>query len=171
MLISLILARCKGGGIGLDGALPWRLPADLKRFKSLTSNHCILMGRKTWESFKGKPLKGRIHLIVSRSFISDLPSNCYCFQSIDDAINFAKNSIKEPNLFIIGGAQIYEQTINLCDNIYSTAIYKNFKCDAFFDIDFNNSFILKSLEPKEENNIMFSFISWVRKDSLAQGAK
>jgi dihydrofolate reductase len=120
MQIILIVAKAKNNVIGKDNQLIWKLSSDLKRFKTLTSGHYILMGRKTFESL-GKPLPNRTHLIISRNSDYQAPEGHYAFPSVEDAFIFC-NKIGVDQLFIIGGGQIYQETINLCDVLEITEV-------------------------------------------------
>ena len=127
MSISLVVAKSKNNVIGKDNKLPWHLPADLQHFKNITINKSIIMGRKTFESI-GKPLPNRRNIIISRNrhFIA---SGCEIFSSIDNALNAAK---KESEIMIIGGENIFAQTIDRADRIYLTVIDAEFDGDTFF---------------------------------------
>ena len=106
MKISQIVAISANRAIGKDNDLIWRLPADLKHFKNITMGHCMLMGRKNFESI-GRPLPGRITIIVSRDITYKI-EGCHTVNSISDGVELAK-SLEETELMIIGGGQIYEQ--------------------------------------------------------------
>lgn len=131
MKISLIAAVAANNAIGKDNELLWHLPADFKHFKNTTSGHFILMGRKTFESFP-KPLPNRTHLIVTRQKEYPVPENCFAFQTIEDALEFAKSKNQE-TLYIIGGAEIYKQTLSIADELIITHVKAAFDgADAFF---------------------------------------
>lgn len=129
MIISLIVAMDKQRGIGIENRLPWRLSADLKRFRELTMGHHIIVGRKTFESI-GKPLPGRQMVIVTRDteFKAD---GCAVCHSLAAAIEFA-GANGESEVFICGGAQIYQQSIALADRLYLTLVDAEIEADAFF---------------------------------------
>ena len=120
MTITLIAAASTNRVIGIGNDLPWHLPSDLKHFKDKTTGHFILMGRKTWEIL-GKPLPGRTSLVISGKKL-DLPEGVHCFQSIGDAVSFAKEQ-GEKELMVIGGGEIYAHTLPLADRIYLTHVY------------------------------------------------
>lgn len=130
MQIILIVAKAKNNVIGKDNQLIWKLSSDLKRFKTLTSGHYILMGRKTYESL-GKPLPNRTHLIISRNPDYQAPEGHYAFPSVEDAFIFC-NKIGVEQLFIIGGGQIYKETINLSDVLEITEIEARPDGDTIF---------------------------------------
>jgi dihydrofolate reductase len=116
-------------GIGLDGRLPWHLPADLKRFKSLTMGHHLIMGRKTFASI-GRPLPGRTTIIVTRDQ-SFQPEGCLVAHSLETALEFARLDL-ENDVFVIGGAEIFVQAIELADRIYLTQVHSSLPADVYF---------------------------------------
>lgn len=128
MKISLIVAMSQNRVIGHDNKMPWHLSADLKRFRAITMNSPILMGRKTFESI-GKPLDGRTNLILSKN-INYQPQGCLVFQSLESALDEAKKYGEE--VFIIGGATLYEIALPLASRLYLTDIQAEFEGDTLF---------------------------------------
>ena len=126
MLIALITAISKNRCIGRDGQLPWQLPADLQRFKQITMGQTLLMGRKTYQSI-GRPLPGRSTIILSRSADFSAPG-CLVVNSLEAGIAAATTE----QLFICGGAEIYQQMLPLVEKIYLTELQKNITGDSFF---------------------------------------
>lgn len=126
-IISLIAAMGEGRVIGIDNRLPWRLPADLKRFREVTMGKPILMGRKTFVSI-GKPLAGRRNIVVTqdRAFHAEGVTVAH---TIDEAIAAAGDAAE---LMVIGGAVIYSQLLPRADRLYFTEIHQRFEGDAFF---------------------------------------
>jgi dihydrofolate reductase len=116
-------------GIGKDNGLPWHISSDLRQFKKLTMGHHIIMGRKTYESIS-KPLLGRVMVILTRSLDYQI-EGCVVLHSIEDAIRFARRQ-GESELFIIGGGDIFDQTIEIADRIYLTKVDASVKADTFF---------------------------------------
>jgi dihydrofolate reductase len=115
-----IVARSTNGVIGKEGMLPWHLPKDLKFFKEKTMGHCMVMGRKTFEGFPS-PLKGRTHLVVSRSEApADLPENVIFLQSLEQALDWAKE--KDTLVYIIGGGEIFSQTVGIATDLLITEV-------------------------------------------------
>lgn len=127
MQIHLIVATDQAHGIGIDNRLPWRLPEDLQYFKRTTSGHTILMGRKTYESI-GRPLPQRRNIVISRNPAWQA-EGVEVAHSLQQALELAAT---EEKVFVIGGAQVYQQALPLADFILQTKIAKNFACDAFF---------------------------------------
>ena len=135
---SIIAAMSANHGLGKDNKMIWHIPEDLKRFKEYTLNHHIIMGRKTFESIGSKALPKRTNIVISRDVNYKVPEGVILVKSIEDGLAIAeKNGDNEA--FIIGGGEIYDQTINSVDTIYLTKLMDTFECDAFFPaIDFNN---------------------------------
>lgn len=129
MLISLIVAMDEEGGIGLKNRLPWHISSDLKRFKTLTMGHHILMGRKTFESIN-RSLPGRSMIVVSRKKGYRIEGGQVA-RSVQEGCDLAERR-EESELFIIGGGQIFAQTIGLADRIYMTRLHTTAGCDVFF---------------------------------------
>ena len=130
-MISLIVAASRNGVIGANNKLPWHLPADLQRFKQLTLNHPILMGRKTFESI-GKPLPGRTNIVITRQQGFQC-CGATAAHSLDEALLICEN---EKEVFVIGGAEIFKQALPLAGRIYLTRIEKDFEGDTrLFEID------------------------------------
>ena len=119
MIISAIVATAHDNVIGKKNEIPWYLPADLKYFKRTTLGHHILMGRNSHESI-GKPLPGRVNIVVTRQAFYKA-KGCMVVNSLEEGIEFARHNGEE-ELFIIGGAQIYEQSLPLWDKLYQTVI-------------------------------------------------
>jgi dihydrofolate reductase len=129
MIISLIAALDDKGGIGRDGGLPWHLPADLKRFKTLTMGHHMLMGRKTFQSI-GKPLPGRTNIVVTRNKAYQT-DGVVVAHSLDEALAIAERN-NETEVFIIGGGEIFRQSLPLADRLYLTRVHTDSDSDVFF---------------------------------------
>ncbi len=128
MIVSAIAAMAENWVIGRDNTLPWKLQDDLVRFRKTTMNHPIIMGRKTFESI-GRILPGREHLIVSRNRDYKVPG-AEVVPSVDHAVQLCKGSTDE--VFIIGGAEIYRQSLPIIDRIYLTIIHEQIQGDAYF---------------------------------------
>ncbi len=162
MRISIIVAASENNVIGINNMLPWRLPTDLKYFKSTTLGKPIVMGRKTFESL-GKPLPGRPNIVITRQ--SDFrPEGAYVVGSVEEGIEKAK-SFGGDELFITGGSQIFEQAWPLVERIYLTRVYAVVQGDAFFPQLDGAEFELvtdERHEPDEKNQYSFSFQVWER---------
>jgi dihydrofolate reductase len=161
-MITIIAAIGKNNELGKDNQLLWHLPEDLKYFKKMTLEHPIIMGRKTYESI-GKPLPNRTNIVVSRK--EDwFEEGILIVPSIKDAIKHAKKINEQ--IFIIGGGNIYEQTIDLADCLNITQVDFQTEADAFFPkIDENIWQKTDEIHhPKDEKNAYnFSFQTWERR--------
>ena len=129
MIVSLIAAMDRRRGIGCDNQLPWRLPADMLRFRALTMGHHLIVGRKTFASI-GKALPGRRMIVVTRDE-SFRAAGCLIAHSVDEATAAARDA-GESEVFIGGGAEIYAQTIATADRMYLTLLDAEVTADAFF---------------------------------------
>ena len=134
MKTSIIVAVAENNAIGKNNDLLWHLPADMKHFKQLTTGHHILTGRKNYESIpeKFRPLPNRTNIVITRN-TSLILKDCFVFGSIKEGIELARNNGEE-ELFIIGGGEIYKQSLeqNLVDKIYLTRVHASFDADTFF---------------------------------------
>lgn len=127
MIISFVVAIAENNAIGRNNQLLWHLPADLKFFKNTTSGHTIIMGRKTYESM-GRALPNRRNIVISSQ--PDLKiEGCEVVNSIEKAIEICKG---EEEVFIIGGGNIYKQSLPICNRIYLTIVHHSFEADTFF---------------------------------------
>lgn len=124
--ISLVVAMDEAGTIGRNGALPWRLPEDLKHFRRVTLGKTVLMGRKTWESL-GKPLEGRRNWVLSRDS-SFHPAGCEVFATLEQALA----AHGEGELVVIGGAELYRQALPLARTVYLTRVHAQVGGDTTF---------------------------------------
>ncbi|MFY7740757.1 MAG: dihydrofolate reductase [Flavobacterium sp.] len=160
-MITLIAAAAENNALGKDNQLVWHLPNDFKRFKQITSGHYIIMGRKTFESFP-KPLPNRTHIIITRQKNYKV-EGCYVVNSIEKAIEI---SPKGAEVFIIGGAEIYNQSIDFADKIELTRVHASFDADAYFpEINLNEwELIFEEHHTKDEkHNFDFTFQTFVKK--------
>lgn len=162
-MITIIAAIAKNNALGKNNDLIWHLPADLKRFKKITSGHHILMGRNTFESI-GKPLPNRTTIIITRNknYFKD---GCLIANSLEQAIELAK---EEEEIFIIGGAQIYKETMakDLADQLDITLVHQEFEADAFFpeiDKEIWKEVAREDFVADKKNNFDYSFVSYKKK--------
>ncbi|MBX4197329.1 dihydrofolate reductase [Candidatus Saccharibacteria bacterium] len=160
MKVSIVVAASQKGVIGKQGGLPWHLPDEMARFKQITMGHPIIMGRKTHESI-GRALPGRQNIIVSRDK-NYLAEGCEVVSSIDEALAAAKPT---QEVFIIGGANLYNQVIDRVDKIYLTRIKAEIDGDTFFDFDENNwkQILSEKYSADQANQYAFEFQEWIRK--------
>lgn len=160
-MIIQIAAAAENNELGKDNKLVWHLPDDFKRFKQITTGHHIILGRKTFESFP-KPLPNRTHVIITRNknYKAD---GCIIVNSIEEALEIVP---KDQDTFIIGGAEIYKQSIHLTDKIELTRVHTTCEADAFFPkIDEDQwKLIFEEFHPKDEkHNFDFTFLTYVKR--------
>ncbi|HJV16029.1 MAG TPA: dihydrofolate reductase, partial [Bacillales bacterium] len=141
-MISFIVAMDDNRVIGKNNQLPWHLPEDLKFFKKVTMGHQIAMGRKTHESI-GRLLPGRKNIIITRN-VNYKREDCNVFYSVQDFVEYCRG--QEEEVFVIGGAEIFNETFLFAERLYLTHIHEEFAGDTFFP-EFNmNQWKLKSSE-------------------------
>ncbi len=162
MTISLIVAASQNNVIGRNNQLPWHLPGDLQYFKTMTLGKPVIMGRKTFESI-GKPLPGRDNIVISRqtNYAAD---GIKVVSSLEQAIALGQsinliNGIEE--VMVIGGAQIYEKSLDLADRVYLTRVHRKVEGDAYFpalDSQLWHEIAREDIAAKEPNPFDFSYL-------------
>ena len=167
MILSIIVAAAQNNVIGKDNSLIWDLPTDMKFFKDKTKGHPVITGRKNYESIpeKYRPLRDRVNIVITHQANYKAPG-AIVVGSVDAAIQYAKQHHADEEVFIIGGAEIYKQTIDICDRIYLTRIHHSFEGDAFFpklipdnwDLSYN-----ENIPADKKNKYDFTFETWERK--------
>ncbi len=162
MSISLVVAASANNAIGKDGQLLWHLPNDLKFFKNITWGMPVIMGRKTFESVN-KPLPGRINIVIT-SQQGWQAENVQTAKSLDHALQLATaTNCKE--IFIIGGGEIYKQSMNIADKIYLTRVHATLEGDAFFpELDKTKWQMTDNIDfaADEKHAHAYSFQTWVK---------
>ena len=162
-MLSIIVAKAKNNIIGKDNKLLWKLPADLQRFKELTTGHIIIMGRKTFESL-GRVLPNRKHIVFTQN--PDFKVNDENVQVVHSMLEIQEYIESEEECFVIGGALIYNLLMPYVNKMYITQIDKDFEGDAFFPrIDETK---WKEVEREkgvkdENNNLEYEFITYEKK--------
>jgi dihydrofolate reductase len=156
MLINAIVAMAENRVIGNQNTLPWHLPADLVYFKKITSGKPIIMGRKTYLSI-GRPLPNRRNIVISRD-LNFIAAGCEAFHSIDEALMALKDY---DEVFVIGGAQLFETCWDKIDRLYLTLIHADIAGDVFFPaIDYSKwkQISCENHQADEKNTYDYSFI-------------
>jgi dihydrofolate reductase len=161
MTITLIAAAAENNALGKDNRMIWHLPDDFKRFKKLTTGHHIIMGRKTLESMNG-PLLNRTNVVITRQ--ADYAyEGCVIVHSLDEALAACPQN---EEVFIIGGGEIYNQSISKADKIELTRVHTTVEADAFFpEISESEWTLTESVyhDKDEKHKLDFVFETWVRK--------
>ena len=159
---SIIVAAGLNNEIGLNNQLLCHLPADLRRFKELTTGHPIVMGRKTWESLPIKPLPNRTNIVLSRNLALSIPE-ATVVHTLDEVSKIIDN---EEEVFIIGGEKVYRDSIDFAQTLYLTRIEHAFTADAYFPaIDEKKWQLVEDVfrTSDEKNQYDMRFQKWVRK--------
>ena len=162
MKLSIIVAVSDNGVIGRDNDLPWRLSADLKRFKALTLGHHLLMGRKTFESI-GAVLPGRTMVVISRGQPS-LPPGVHLAHSFEEAVGLARSN-GDDEAFVAGGAEIYAQALPAADRLYLTRVHTDSEGDTLFPTWQANEWqeVFREDHPADDRNAHpYSFLVYKR---------
>ena len=151
------MATSKNRVIGDSNKLIWHLPADLRRFKEITTGNTIVMGRKTFESI-GRPLPNRRNIIITRNSEYEV-EGCEIVNSLEEALMICNN-----NCFIIGGGEIYKQSMEIANQIYLTLVHENFEGDTTFPEIGSEWKMVSSqdFEPDEKNRHSYSFIEYIK---------
>ncbi len=163
-MISLIVAVGKNHVIGKEGKIPWRLPADFKHFKEITTGHPVIMGRKTYESI-GKALPGRTNIVLSRNPEFD-PKDAATVPSLKEAWDLTKDA---EEVFVIGGQSVYEQAFPLAEKVYMTLVDVEMDGDTFFPALDKSEWRLAHSEPHakdEKNQFDYTYLVYERKNNF-----
>ena len=162
MTVSLVAAVARGGVIGRDGGIPWRIPEDMTRFRELTTGHAVVMGRRTWESLPDqfRPLPGRDNVVVTRN--PDWSAQgADRAGSIEDALELLGSA---PRVFVIGGGEIYAAALPFADELLLTEIEAELDGDTTFPHWERDEF--EEVERRErvtEGGTPFAFVRYVRR--------
>lgn len=157
--LSIIVAIAKNRVIGINNTLPWHLPEDLKRFRALTMGHHIIMGRKTYDSL-GRLLPGRTTVIVTRNTDYKV-EGALIAHSLQDAIALCK---ADDEVFLIGGAELYQEGLKLSSKLYITEITLDVEGDAYFPEYSSDEWQESSREADvSEQGLAFNYVTYVRK--------
>lgn len=160
-MITMIAAAAENDALGKDNDLVWHLPDDFKRFKTLTTGHHIIMGRKTWESFP-HPLPNRTHIVISRNKDYKVDGGIVV-HTMEDALTLAKD---DDNAFIIGGGEIYNIGLDFATHIELTRVHGEFEADAFFpQIDTDTWELQESVfhDTDDRHKYSFTYETWRKK--------
>lgn len=164
MILSQISAMARNRVIGIKNTLPWQLPEDMKFFREKTKGHIMIMGRKTYESL-GSPLPKRFHIIITRQpdYQIDHPQ-VKVVSTISEAAEFAKSMIPAwpEEVFIIGGGEIYKESLPVTNKIYLTIIEQDFEGDAYYP-ELPNCFQLVEKKESNDASLNYAFTTWERR--------
>jgi dihydrofolate reductase len=161
-MISIIAAIARNWAIGKNNDLLWHIPADLKRFKKITTGHTVVMGKKTYESLPKRPLKDRRNVVLTDDPMDHF-EGCKMVYSIEEILSILPSDAEH---FIIGGASVYRQFLPLADKLYLTLVHKDFDCDVYFpEIDFTDwETVCREDYPfDEELGFSYSYVTYSRR--------
>lgn len=157
--MNIIVVADNHWGIGKDNNLLARLPADMKRFREITTGNTIVMGSKTYMSFPKRPLPDRENLVITSK--PELYPDVKCFESVDSFLAYAKNCKNE--IYVVGGGMIYKELLPYCEKAFVTRVMNDFGADTFFpDLDGDNNWeITEKSEIIETNGFNIQFVLYV----------
>ena len=160
--LSIIVAIARNFAIGKNNQLLWHIPADLKRFKRITSGHQVIMGKLTYESLPVRPLKNRTNIVITDKQ-GETFEGCTTVYSIDEALNLCDDTEES---FVIGGGSIYRQFLPYCNKLYLTMIDKDFEADTFFyqvDLDQWKLVEREDIAFDDELGFSYSFLTYEKR--------
>ena len=161
--ISIVAAVADNYAIGKGNKLPWHLPADLKHFRELTTGHAVVMGKRTFESLPNGPLPNRRNVVLTSVMSEGVNEGYFEADSLEDAFYLCE---KEEKIFIVGGAAVYRQSLEIADSLYITWVHHEFSADIYFpEVDFSNweEVSRQDMPADEKNPYPYSFVHYKRK--------
>lgn len=164
MILSAIAAQAQNRVIGKNNQLPWDIPGDLKYFKEKTKGHVIIMGRKTFESFGGRLLPNRKHIVLTQQKNYSVPAGVECYGDLQEALDYVEENLLvqwPKEVFIIGGAEIYARSLSVLDRIYLTEIEKSFEGDTYFPL-FDKEIFKEVSRQRHDFDPPYSFVIYER---------
>lgn len=161
--VFLIAAYAHNRVIGSNGLIPWSIPGEQSRFRKLTTDNVVIMGRKTFDEIfqkLKKPLPGRINIIISKTK-SYSDTDCYTFSTLKDAVDFSIKEFPEKDIFISGGESLYKEGISLAEKLFLTEIDMDVKGDVFFP-DFNENDYVKNIEEEFTEPVSYRYVTYTK---------
>ena len=161
--ISIVAAVADNYAIGKGNKLPWHLPADLKHFRELTTGHAVVMGKRTFESLPNGPLPNRRNVVLTSVMSEGVNEGYFEADSLEDAFYLCE---KEEKVFIVGGAAVYRQSLEIAESLYITWVHHEFSADIYFpEVDFSKleEVSRQDMPADEKNPYPYSFVHYKRK--------
>ena len=161
--ISIVAAVADNYASGKGNKLPWHLPADLKHFRELTTGHAVVMGKRTFESLPNGPLPNRRNVVLTSVMSEGVNEGYFEADSLEDAFYLCE---KEEKIFIVGGAAVYRQSLEIADSLYITWVHHEFSADIYFpEVDFSKweEVSRQDMPADEKNPYPYSFVHYKRK--------
>jgi len=164
MILTHVTAMSQNRVIGTQNTLPWSIPEDLKFFRDTTKGHIMIMGRKTFDSIGAKPLPQRFHIVITRQDLQSTHPLVKYVKTLEEAIEAAKPLTEKwgEEVFIVGGGEIYKQSMDITDKIYLTVIYKDFEGDTYYPEVPLDKFELTAKSDRTDP-VPFSFLTYKKK--------
>lgn len=164
MILTHVAAMSQNRVIGTQNTLPWNIPEDLKFFRETTKGHIMIMGRKTFDSIGAKPLPQRFHIVITRQDLQSTHPLVRYVKTLDEALEVARPLTAQwgEEVFIVGGGEIYRQSMEVTDKIYLTLIHKHFEGDTLYPEISSDKFQLTAKTDKTDP-IPFSFLTYEKK--------
>ena len=159
-MIALIVAYTKNRVIGKNGTIPWNLKNEKKRFKELTTNNVVVMGRKTFEEI-GRPLPNRFTIVLSKTSNFEY-DNCCTAKSLDEAISLYNEKFSNKNLYIAGGSSVYAEAIPIVEKMYITEINSVIEGDRFFP-EFDTNMYNVTVNGEYSEEIDYRYMTYTKK--------
>ena len=161
--ISIVAAVADNYAIGKGNKLPWHLPADLKHFRELTTGHAVVMCKRTFESLPNGPLPNRRNVVLTSVMSEGVNEGYFEADSLEDAFYLCE---KEEKVFIVGGAAVYRQSLEIAESLYITWVHHEFSADIYFpEVDFSKweEVSRQDMSADEKNPYPYSFVHYKRK--------
>jgi dihydrofolate reductase len=161
--VSIVAAVADDLAIGYKKRLPWKLSADMKHFKELTTGHAVLMGKRTFESLPNGPLPNRKNIVLTTLLSEGVAEGYFEADSLEDALELCSHV---DQVFVIGGSAVYNQCMDMADSMYITWVHGEFKADTYFpDIDFSmwHEISREDYPADEKNECPYSFVVYEKK--------
>lgn len=164
MILTHVLAMSKNRVIGSQNKLPWHIPEDLKFFRETTKGHIMIMGRKTFDSIGAKPLPQRFHIVITRQSLQSSHPLVKYVKTLEEALEVAKPLTAQwgEEVFIVGGGEIYKQSLDITDKIYQTVIHQDFSGDTYYPEIPLDKFELVAKSDRTDP-VSFSFLTYKKK--------
>ena len=156
-MIALIVAHSKNNVIGNKGRIPWNIKGELRRYKELTTDNVVIMGRRSYEEI-GKPLPNRINIVLSTTKTYE-GENLITAKSLKEALDIAGDR----DVYISGGEKIFEEAIHIVDKMYITLVDKVIEGDTYFP-DFNEEDFIKQIDEHFHGDIPYTYMTYTRKE-------
>ncbi|MGZ3744159.1 MAG: dihydrofolate reductase [Pseudobdellovibrionaceae bacterium] len=164
MILTHVTAMAQNHVIGSHNKLPWSIPEDLKFFRETTRGHIMIMGRKTFDSIGAKPLPQRFHIVITRQDLQSSHPLVKYVKTLEEALEAARPLTAEwgEEVFIVGGGEIYKQSLPIVDKIYLTVIHQNFEGDTYYpEIPLDKFKLTHKVDRSEP--VPFSFLTYTKK--------